>query len=315
MFNPGKVYKKDEIVNSYNLINQNMTICIAAISENNVLIGASDRMLTAGDMQYEPERPKILPLTKAIYLMTAGDISIHSRLYTSVSNIVNSRILEEPDNWWNVQDVAELYSQAYLSLKNNVAHKEILSPLGLDWTSWIADQTKMSSDFIQRTESKLSMHEIGDAYTIIVGLDSPTKQEDRLVFQPHIYTVMNESIMCNDAAGFSVIGSGYQHAQSHLMFTGHTPQKGIIETLMSTYQAKRKAEFAPGIGLGTDMFYLDDYSGCIKVRESMIEKLKNIYDDSMQSIDEIYRAGEKQLGDHLTKLTSQNKPVSFDQSV
>lgn len=55
-----------------------MTVCVAAISQSStgtglMITGASDRMLTAGDIEFEPEQSKIQPLTNSIALMLAGD--------------------------------------------------------------------------------------------------------------------------------------------------------------------------------------------------------------------------------------------------
>src|SRR5581483_4200668 len=53
-----------------------MTVCVAAITEINTLIGISDRMMTAGDVEFEPEQSKIWPLTKYIVAMVAGDFAL-----------------------------------------------------------------------------------------------------------------------------------------------------------------------------------------------------------------------------------------------
>jgi len=50
-----------------------MTVCIAAVCEGNILIGASDRMLTSGDIQFQPPTTKIYTFTTSINVMTSGD--------------------------------------------------------------------------------------------------------------------------------------------------------------------------------------------------------------------------------------------------
>ena len=54
-----------------------MTVCIAAIcrtSENQyIIIGASDRKVTAGDIQFEPPIQKIYHFSSHIIALTAGD--------------------------------------------------------------------------------------------------------------------------------------------------------------------------------------------------------------------------------------------------
>ena len=115
-----------------------MTVCVAAIFQNNSVLGASDRMLTAGgNIEFEPPQPKIWILTTSIIAMVADDILVHAELHQDVLRIVNERVVKEPQNWWKVSDVAELYSQAYSKLRRKRASKEILEPLGLDFESFI----------------------------------------------------------------------------------------------------------------------------------------------------------------------------------
>lgn len=45
-----------------------MTVCIAAIYQEGGLpgiLGASDRMITVGDVEFEPPQPKVLPLVSS----------------------------------------------------------------------------------------------------------------------------------------------------------------------------------------------------------------------------------------------------------
>jgi hypothetical protein len=58
-----------------------VTVCIASIYNNNSLLGASDKMLTNYDVEFEPSdraAKKTFPVTKNIVVMTAGGSSIHA---------------------------------------------------------------------------------------------------------------------------------------------------------------------------------------------------------------------------------------------
>ena len=57
-----------------------MTVCIAAICNNSVIFGASDRMLTAGDIQFEPQLQKNYLLTSKIVIQVAGDASVQAEV-------------------------------------------------------------------------------------------------------------------------------------------------------------------------------------------------------------------------------------------
>ncbi|MBV9732655.1 MAG: hypothetical protein JO275_07735, partial [Verrucomicrobia bacterium] len=121
---------------SFNLFFQ-VTVCVAAISQDStgqglMMTGASDRMLTAGDIEFEPEQSKIQPLTTSIALMLAGDSAIQREIVQSVFFDVVARIKSEPKNWWKVSDVAELYVRYFNEAKLRRAETEILAPLGLN---------------------------------------------------------------------------------------------------------------------------------------------------------------------------------------
>jgi hypothetical protein len=99
-----------------------MTVCVAAICKSlgsafPTILGASDRMLTAGDIEFEPDRSKIFPLTSSITIMLAGDSAMQLEVMLDVNAQVAARIKFDPKNWWNVRDVADLYVRYYNKAK------------------------------------------------------------------------------------------------------------------------------------------------------------------------------------------------------
>ena len=57
-----------------------MTVCIAARS-GATIVAAADRMLTAGDVQFESTSGiKIQPLSNLAFIMTAGDAALSAEL-------------------------------------------------------------------------------------------------------------------------------------------------------------------------------------------------------------------------------------------
>ena len=66
-----------------------MTVCIAALFRWNyanlptqqvapAALILTDRMVTAGDVQYEPQQTKVAHITPKTLLVIAGDYSLHS---------------------------------------------------------------------------------------------------------------------------------------------------------------------------------------------------------------------------------------------
>jgi hypothetical protein len=85
-----------------------LTVCIAARCYSSVFL-ISDRMITAGDIQFEPQTPKIAFLTSAIAVMASGDSGFHAEVLTDVLKEVVSTVAKEPDKWLYVKDVVDLY--------------------------------------------------------------------------------------------------------------------------------------------------------------------------------------------------------------
>ena len=128
-----------------------MTICVAAMCDGPrapCIIGAADRMITAGDIEFEPEQPKINYLTSAISVMVAGDSALQTEIIRRVAQDVTARITAEPKNWWKVEDVADLYSRYCKKARLKIAENGILAPLGLDHEAFIVRQKQMDSDLV-----------------------------------------------------------------------------------------------------------------------------------------------------------------------
>lgn len=72
--------------------------------------------------------------------------------------------------------------------------------------------------------------------------------------EAHIYTIRNPGqIDCFDALGYNAIGSGELHAMSTFISSGCSPIMSTNRTAYLVFEAKRKAEVAPGVGRELDM--------------------------------------------------------------
>ena len=83
-----------------------MTVCIAARAGPN-LIGASDRMLTSGDIQFEPPHTsKLINPTNSLALMQAGDAALNTEILVELNQFVIDRVKTDPDTWVRVSAAA-----------------------------------------------------------------------------------------------------------------------------------------------------------------------------------------------------------------
>jgi hypothetical protein len=134
-----------------------VTVCIAAMAEKNTLIGVSDRMLTAGngDIEFEPEQGKFWVISPAIIALSAGDSAIQGELLKQTHNQVKDWIVAAPDNWVSVKSVASLYCQKFCELRREHAEAAVLAPLGLDIQSYLANQSTMERELVNRIADRL----------------------------------------------------------------------------------------------------------------------------------------------------------------
>lgn len=82
-----------------------MTVCVAAICDSKTILGASDRMLTAGNVQFQPPSSKIYPITASIAIMVAGDMSLQAEIVSDLQGFIAT---QEQRNF-AVKEIAESY--------------------------------------------------------------------------------------------------------------------------------------------------------------------------------------------------------------
>lgn len=275
-----------------------MTVCIGAIYNNNTIIGASDRMLTAGDIQFQPHSSKIWRFSNSILVMvSADDISVQNMIFQDVYKVVNDRIKAEPNNWWKVKDVAELYSDHYCKLKLTCIKKEILGPFALNNETFISRQKEMSEEFIGEMVGRIRKYSIPHISTILAGCDENGA---------HLYVINDEDISCHDSVGFVAIGAGAGHAESHFMLSGYHPGLHESKALLTVHQAKKKAEVAPGVGKETDMFIIGPRLGIHFIFPGdLIDSLDKFYKEYKNKIDTIDKKNQDKIDEFIKRYAKE----------
>ena len=223
-----------------------MTVCLAAIAGKTV-IGASDRLVTAGDVQFEPNRPKIRVLTNSVVVMTAGDAWLQSEVLDGVTSSVQSIVHADPHEWLSVRAVADLYCERWSEIKRHRAEHAILKPLGLTTAEFLKQQTSMDDDTVRSITNGLLDFNMPGTATLVAGVDASG---------PHIFAIYDGTPMQTDSVGFAAIGIGGRHAESQLMLAQYAPDVPTSAAMMLVFLAKSRAEVAPGVGPDTDMFVI-----------------------------------------------------------
>jgi len=225
-----------------------VTVCIAALFRWNYAVGgatdfgigaitASDSMITAADIQYEPAQQKIAFFGKSLVLV-AGDIGVHSQAIRETGKEIDGRERSP-------HDVALIYGRAIQAVNRRQAENEILAPLGLNTDTFQAQQKDFSESFVATITSQLQNRRPVDTEALVVGSDGENAQ---------IYAIDSYGNDTNlDGVGFGAIGIGAWHAKSRLMQVGHVNTRIFAPTLASVFAAKKNSEIAPGVGTDTDI--------------------------------------------------------------
>jgi 20S proteasome alpha/beta subunit len=269
-----------------------MTVCIAAISERALVIGLSDRMVTAGDIQSQPEQSKIVRLTNSIFAMYSGDVGLATDLLNDVSSQVSARLQKDPQNWLSVSDVAGFWADAYLARRARRAEVELLAPLGLSLSSFIQRQKALSEDIAKRLTTELLAYRMEDVDLIFGGVDTRG---------PALYVANNERIFCCSGIGFAAIGSGSYHARSQLLFAGYTPDASGPKAVSCLSMAKRRAEVAPGVGHLTDSIMVLGLGQTDTIHDSLMMEIRKACERQERKFASGFEAVEKKANEWIKK--------------
>jgi hypothetical protein len=276
-----------------------MTVCIAVLFHWNYgtldtpeygrgAITASDRMITAADVQYEPQQQKIAYFGKSLVLV-AGDIGIHSQAIRETEREIRGRQLPP-------HDIAVIYGRAIQATNRRQAENEILAPLGLNTDMFFSQQKDFSSGFVDTITSQLQNRRPIDAEALVVGSDGENAQ----IYSIDAYG--NET--CLDGVGFGSIGIGAWHAKSRLMQVGHVSNRFFAPALASIYAAKKNAEIAPGVGSATDM-QLVLKEGTFPIWDRVPPELARLYDEYQKQVSTIGEALVAELNEFVGKPSTQ----------
>lgn len=245
-----------------------MTVCIAAICANGdqpMVVGASDRMLTAGDVEFELRQTKTYSFTPNVVGLVAGD----AEAQITLCNNTFEEIAKRNDTNPLVSDVADIFANQFAEYRRVEAERAILYPIGLNFESLAKSLKDMPIELSARLMRELQQYDL-EAATIITGMDAKGA---------HIYTVRDPGrATCQDGIGFAAIGIGRSHAESQFMFSKYSRFVTFPRALLLTYSAKKRAEAAPGVGSATDLFTIDRMSmRYYPVVPDMEARLQKIY--------------------------------------
>lgn len=283
-----------------------VTVCVAALCEGyprGMIVGASDRLVTAGDIQAEPLQTKIYQLTSSIAIMVSGDNLLNDEILKRVTADTVARIAADPEDWIGVEEVADLYRKYYQDAFLKRVENDLLAPLNLDRDTWITQQRLLKKSLVHSLAKDILNFEPSPegVEVIVAGVDTSGA---------HLYVVGGSDVSCWDSSGYAAIGKGYWHAQSQMMFAGHTSARPAPEVVLDVYFAKKRAEVAPNVGKYTDMFTIGPALGTfLRAKKDFVDLLDGIYEATKDREHQVRLAAQGDLYERLKESSAQRAQV------
>ncbi|HKX11257.1 MAG TPA: hypothetical protein VJN67_23860 [Stellaceae bacterium] len=277
-----------------------MTVCVSAIctwaaatetaAQQLMIVGCSDRLLTVGDIEFEPFQSKIYYFSKSVVALVAGDAQ------AQISICEATRAHFTPSDAPSVEAVANFYAEEFARYRRTQAEYVFLQPLGLDQQSFISRQHELTASLAHDLANSLLERRL-DVETIISGVDSTGY---------HIFTILDPGIVrCSDAIGFAAIGIGQRHAESTFMFQRYARHWSWPRALLLTYAAKKRAEVAPGIGANTDFFWIG-VDGYHALHPDIIDEIDAAYSELRTKNDAVAEEAGKRVDESLVRILKRN---------
>jgi hypothetical protein len=263
-----------------------MTVCIAAACKwlypdntwGPAIVLVSDRMMTAGDIEYEPPRIKVCFFRPTVLILVAGELSAH----TESLEMLTAAFAGAPASGW---EIATAYGRQVAEFRRRRAESIYLSPLGLTVDSFIQYQAQMSSSIAAEISFNLQNHVL-DADAIVAVVENNHAK---------LYHVDGSGfVSAHEDTGFLAIGIGYPHANSQFMSAGYANYWAFFPTLALSYAAKKRAEVAPGVGKATDIHVLTR-DGSFALDAYLLEQLGELHGQYMAKTDAASAAFTQEL--------------------
>jgi 20S proteasome alpha/beta subunit len=255
---------------------KNMTICIAALCENNKkIILAADRMITVGNfIEFEHDVKKFEQITKNCYIMTAGTTTIQNDVIQKLKSQIKN--INAPE----FKQIIEELKNSYSSVRLNRSEELFLRPKGLDFGTFYQNQRGLLPEFVFEITRQINENNLGVEY-ILCGFDDD---------DGHIQYIIDPGVSESfDSVGFCATGTGNINAISVFTIHNYSPSFPLYKALYLVFLAKKDAERAPGVGCDTDIAYLTKEDGIKHLKPNEITELQRIYDEYSKVEDKEYK--------------------------
>ncbi len=245
-----------------------MTICVAGICENKYVVLITDRMVTVSppNIEYEAPFPKAKQITKNCMFASAGSALAITPIVQEVGNAIVTNPTKEIDK------IVEFTRTAYLNARNKKLEEEVLFPFGITLQNFYQAQQGLNANLVNVIIQNMAKYDYRLSM-IIAGVDEKGC---------HIYRMENPGKVFNfDSIGYLAVGSGEIHATSAFIANNHASDVSLNKGLAIAFEAKKRSEKAPGVGLETDM-YVVTKDNIIHLPQSVVTELESMYQKKLE---------------------------------
>jgi len=242
-----------------------MTICIASIAGKDTVIMTADKMVTVSmpNIKFERRTSKIVPLSNWCGLATAGDALILEEVLQKAGSLADMQ---------SVEQIATKLAETYSEHREKLAEQSIVKPVGLTLQYIKEHQREMRAEIVMNVFQQMAQFRY-DSVMLIAGIDDKGA---------HIYFIHPPGVLrCMDAIGYWAIGTGEQHALQTFITSEFDQPISFNRAMLVTYEAKKRAEKATGVGLLTDVLVIK--SGKSRyLAEKEVESLERVYSEKVR---------------------------------
>jgi 20S proteasome alpha/beta subunit len=267
-----------------------MTICLATIcNEGKYVIVMSDAMITGEHLsiEFEHKRPKITILANNCAVATAGDALAHTELFEAVKEEIDK--LKKP----KITEVVKCIKNCFVELRQRQIKERILNPRGIRRIEdFYQMQQTLAREVILTLQNTIDKYEFG-LDVLVGGVDTNGA---------HIHSVIDPGTSVSfDSIGYHAIGSGYPHAVTSLIANDFNQDIPLTKALLITYEAKKIAERAPGVGANITNVAIISSKKAKLFNSNEVQEIDKVYKEKLKN--ELEWKREKEWEKELEKLT------------
>jgi 20S proteasome alpha/beta subunit len=243
-----------------------------------------DRMITSEmlSIEFEQQQSKIHQITKSCVVMSAGDALAPADMLRDAQ--LEVRGLTNP----SIRQIATVINEKFIEHRKAAVEETILRPRGFkDLDDFYEKMRQLPPDIYTIIDDSVNRYHViygASCIMSVAGLDETGA---------HIYQVCDPGTTdCFDSLGFHATGSGEPHAVSLITSYDYTVRFPLNQAVWIAYEAKRRAEKAPGVGRGTDMCIIDK------------DSLRFLSQETMAKLDSTFSKKQSQDATWLTQIPS-----------